>query len=503
VIAVKPSPELKDYIAGLVERAEKIRNRQVQPNEDNMLAVTNDGRKAALDVRLVIGAAKYDAEGKVAACVDKVHELWLESAKIRGTQLVFSDLGTPSSGFNVYSDIKMRLMAKGIPMQEIAFVHDAQTDAAKALLFKHVREGRVRVLLGSTQKCGMGTNVQTRLYALHHLDAPWRPSDVEQRDGRIERRGNMCDAIHIFRYVTEGSFDAYIWQGLAAKARFIAQIMSGDRSIRRIEDAEVAALSYEEVKAIACGNPLVKEKALLDAEYRKLCMLASHHRKTVENARWNLSSIDARKRKAESDLVNIQTDDETAKEFGEFVMVDGKRYAPGEEANQAIAAATLAVRLAPPPHREEVEVFSAFGLSVTARAWHRESRKGNVEVKLDWEFGNRWIQEIKGYASGEAMYHQLASAMAERRLDANRVRAMAVDIERQKPLLQLQSEARFEQAARLREVESKLRALEIELGLVKDMDGTAGVDESAVVANNTTLSAPVNGEADEAEPVEA
>jgi hypothetical protein len=216
-----------------------------------MLAITTDGRKAALDFRLVAAGARFDENGKVAACVREVRAIWQRTAAFRRAQLVFCDLSSPkgSREFSVYDDLWERLIDAGIPEKEIAFVHDAQTDVQKATLFKAVREGRVRVLLGSTAKMGIGTNVQNLLVALHHLDAPWRPCDVEQREGRILRQGNECEEVEIFRYVTEGSFDSYMWQTLETKARFIAQVMKGDQGIRSLEDVESAALSYAQVKA--------------------------------------------------------------------------------------------------------------------------------------------------------------------------------------------------------------------------------------------------------------
>lgn len=287
-IAVDASSDLKAFVQELVLRAEKIRDGQVKPQEDNMLAVTNDGRKAALDLRLIDPMASDDPGSKVNACCAKVFEIWQQTAAFRGTQLVFCDLSTPSQDgrFSVYNDLRAKWVAMGIPSQEIAFIHDHDTDAAKAKLFKAVREGKVRILLGSTSKMGVGTNVQNKLYALHHLDAPWRPSDVEQRDGRIERQGNTNAVIEIIRYVTRGSFDAYSWQTLESKAKFVAQVMTGSLGARSIEDVELAALSYAEVKALASGNPLVLEKAGIDAELAKLSLLKSQWR----SGQWEINS---------------------------------------------------------------------------------------------------------------------------------------------------------------------------------------------------------------------
>ncbi|MDO8777579.1 MAG: DEAD/DEAH box helicase, partial [Burkholderiaceae bacterium] len=277
IVACPSSKALKAFVETLVLRAEAVRSGHVKPQDDNMLAITTDGRKAALDFRLVAPLAKFDTKGKVAACVGEVMDIWRRSTDFRGAQMVFCDLSSPKGdkGFSVYDDLRQRLIEAGLPDKDIAFVHDAGTDGQKATLFKAVRDGRIRVLLGSTAKMGVGTNVQTRLCALHHLDAPWRPCDVEQREGRILRQGKECEDVEIFRYVTEQSFDAYLWQTLETKARFIAQVMKGDKGIRSLEDVELATLSYAEVKALASGNPLVIEKAGVDAEVAKLSTLFS------------------------------------------------------------------------------------------------------------------------------------------------------------------------------------------------------------------------------------
>lgn len=275
VIEVLPcSPELKEYIAGLVERAEAIKKREVTPQEDNMLAVTGDGRRAALDVRLA-GIPKGEHQGKVDKAVENILRIYQQTRSTLGTQLVFLDLSTPGANWNLYDEIRRLLCMQGVPRDEVAFIHEHDSDKAKEKLYQAVRDGRVRVLLGSTSKLGCGTNVQTRLVALHHLDAPWRPSDVEQREGRIIRQGNLNGEVTIYRYVTEASFDVYVWQLLEQKAKFIAQVIAGDCSVRSMEDVELAALSYAEVKALASGNPMIITKAAVDAELMKLGMLRS------------------------------------------------------------------------------------------------------------------------------------------------------------------------------------------------------------------------------------
>lgn len=283
IVAVTPSEAQKAYVQQLVKRAEKIRNGEVRPEEDNMLCVTSDGRKAALDMRCVDPMAACDRDNKVHACIERVYEFWLAGQKEKTTQLVFSDLSVPGGVFSVYEYIHEELIRRGVPSGEIAFAQNYKTDKLKAKLHRLVRAGLIRILIGSTELMGFGTNVQDRLIAEHHLDAPWRPRDVEQRDGRIIRQGNMHESVHIIRYVTSATFDAYNWQGLERKATFIAQVMENDGMARSIEDVTSQALSFAEVKALASGNPLVIEKAAVDADVAKLTALKS----VYINNRWH------------------------------------------------------------------------------------------------------------------------------------------------------------------------------------------------------------------------
>ncbi len=278
VIMCPPTELQKQTIQALGERAEAVRAGSVDPHMDNMLKITTDGRKLALDQRLLNPALPDDPGSKANACADKVYEIWAQSREQRSAQLIFSDLATPGTGaWNVYDDIRDKLIARGVPKEEIAYIHDANTDAKKAALFARVRTGKVRVLLGSTQKMGAGTNVQTKLIALHHLDVPWRPSDIEQREGRILRQGNENKRVQIFRYATEGSFDAYSWQLIENKQRYISQIMTSKTPARSCEALDEATLTYAEVKALCAGNPLIKEKMDLDNEVARLSTLRSAH----------------------------------------------------------------------------------------------------------------------------------------------------------------------------------------------------------------------------------
>ncbi len=276
---VSPASEpLKTYVDGLVARAQRIRTGGVDPRVDNMLNVTTDGRKAALDMRLVDAFVSVDAATKLNQAAAAIAKIWQIGQQQRLTQLVFCDLSTPTrERFNAYDELRQLLVASGIPDAEIRYIHQADTDAKKQALFDAVNAGAVRVLFGSTEKMGAGTNVQRRLVALHHIDAPWRPRDIEQREGRILRQGNGCQQVHIYRYVTAGSFDAYMWQTLETKARFIQQVISGRTSVREAEDLEGGALSYAEIKAIASGNPLVMEKVRIDTEVRRLDLLRAAH----------------------------------------------------------------------------------------------------------------------------------------------------------------------------------------------------------------------------------
>ena len=278
-IALKPSEYQKEIVASLAERAEKVRNREVDSSVDNMLMITNDGRKLALDQRLVNPMLPSDPNSKAAKCAENVFEIWQRTADKRSTQMIFCDLSTPKDDgtFSVYDDIHAKLLELGIPENEIAFIHNAKSEVQKKDLFGKVRSGQVRILLGSTQRMGAGTNCQQKLIALHHLDCPWRPSDLQQREGRIIRQGNENPEVDIYSYVTEGTFDAYLYQLVESKQKFISQIMTSKSPVRSAEDVDEQALSYAEIKALASGNPMIKEKMDLDIEVSKLKLLKANH----------------------------------------------------------------------------------------------------------------------------------------------------------------------------------------------------------------------------------
>ena len=276
---IKPSGFQKDMVDSFAERAEKVRNGMVDATVDNLLKITNDGRKLALDQRLTDELLSDDPESKVNTCLDNIHRIWEASKEQKSTQLVFCDLSTPHGDgkFNVYDDLKAKLVRMGVPETEIAFIHNAKTEAQKAALFTNVRSGNVRILLGSTAKMGAGTNVQKRLIAEHHLDIPWRPSDIEQREGRILRQGNENSKVDIFRYVTENTFDSYMWQTIESKQKFISQIMTSKSPVRSCEDVDETALSYAEIKALATGNPYIREKMDLEIEVSRLKLVKANY----------------------------------------------------------------------------------------------------------------------------------------------------------------------------------------------------------------------------------
>ena len=278
-VVVKPSEIQQDMVQALSERAAEVHSGSVDPSVDNMLKITSDGRKIGLDQRLMNSALPDDPNSKLNACVNNVLRIWNDTKEQKLTQLIFCDMSTPKGdgSFNVYDDIRTKLLNAGVPEQEIEFIHNADTEAKKAALFSKVRSGDVRVLLGSTAKMGAGTNVQSRLVAVHHLDVGWKPSDMTQRNGRIIRQGNMNKEVKVFNYVTEGTFDSYLFQTLENKQRFISQIMTSKSPVRSCEDVDEQALSYAEIKALCAGNPLIKEKMDLDVQVAKLKVLKADH----------------------------------------------------------------------------------------------------------------------------------------------------------------------------------------------------------------------------------
>lgn len=347
IVKLPPSELQRQMVAALGERAEAVRNRLVAPNEDNMLRITNDGRKLALDQRLMNPLLPDDPDSKTNACVERVFTIWERTKSQRSTQMIFCDLSTPrADGFDVYNDIRDKLVARGIPKEEIQFIHDADTEAKKAELFGKVRSGAVRVLMGSTQKMGAGTNVQTRLCALHHLDCPWRPADIAQRNGRMVRQGNMNKEVSIFIYITEATFDAYSYQLVENKQKFISQIMTSKSPARSCEDLDEAALSYAEVKALAAGNPMIKEKMDLDIQVARLRTLKAAYNSQHYRLEDAVTGIFLREiRGTECRIQAFEKDMQTAKDSQSYdkdgklvfsIELDGTTYDKREDAGKAL-----------------------------------------------------------------------------------------------------------------------------------------------------------------------
>ena len=361
-VVLQPSEHQKEMVASLAERAEAVRDRRVEPHEDNMLKITNDGRKLALDQRLINPLLPDEEHSKVNALVQKAYEIWDRTKADKSAQLIFCDLSTPkivgktiagdgndmleAEVFDdVYHDIKRKLMNRGVPEEEIAFIHEANTELRKTELFGKVRSGQVRFLIGSTQKMGAGTNVQDRLVALHHLDVPWRPSDIEQQEGRILRQGNRNDTVSIFRYVTEGTFDSYSWQVIENKQKFISQIMTSKSPVRSCEDVDEAALTYAEVKALATGNPYIKEKMDLDIQVSRLKLMKANHTSQIYRLEDNIAKNYPKQIEVLQERIRgFQTDMETVRknlpaDKDNFSMKVGNRiFTDKKEAGTAILA---------------------------------------------------------------------------------------------------------------------------------------------------------------------
>ena len=350
---LKPSEEQQEMVSAFSERAESVRGGLVNPTEDNMLKITNDGRKCALDQRLLNELLPDAEKSKVNTCVENAFQVWDEGKADRTTQLIFCDLSTPKwdGTFNVYDDVRNKLVARGIPKEEIAFIHEYNTETKKADLFAKVRAGQVRILMGSTPKLGAGTNVQDRLIALHHLDCPWKPSDLEQQEGRILRQGNQNDKVKIFRYVTENTFDAYMWQILENKQKFISQIMTSKSPVRACEDVDDTALSYAEIKALATGNPYIKEKMDLDVQVSKLKLLKANHTSQIYRLESDIAKnfpvqISALKER----IAGMQVDSQVVKSVDlqdndTFAMTVGNvLYEDKKEAGEALIAACAGLK---------------------------------------------------------------------------------------------------------------------------------------------------------------
>jgi len=380
-VVLKPSPHQKDMVAALSDRAERVRNKMVDSSTDNMLLITNDGRKLALDQRLMDEMLPDSETGKSTVCADNVYEIWERTAADRSTQMIFCDLSTPHNDgrFNVYDDIRDKLIAKGIPPEEIAYIHTANTEAQKKELFGKVRSGQVRVLMGSTQKMGAGTNVQQKLIALHHIDCPWRPSDLQQREGRIIRQGNENKEVDIYTYVTENTFDSYLYQLVESKQKFIGQIMTSKSPVRSAEDIDETALSYAEIKALCTGNPYIKEKMDLDIAVQRLRLLKSNHLsqryaledKIIKDFPQTIRSLEQRIEGYKADMALLAANTPEDEEAFPTMVVEGVAYTEKKAAGTAILAAAKAMTS---PDAVPLGQYRGFGMELFYDSLFREYR---------------------------------------------------------------------------------------------------------------------------------
>ena len=378
-IIVEPSELQKEMVQELSERAKAVHDKQVDSHEDNMLCITSDGRKIGLDQRLMNPLLPDDPTSKVNLCMENVFRIWENTADKRLTQLVFSDFSTPNKDgrFNIYDDIKEKLVANGIPDHEIAFIHDADTETKKKELFARVRQGKVRILFGSTFKMGAGTNVQDRLIASHDVDCPWRPADLEQRAGRIIRQGNKNESVKIFRYATNGTFDSYLWQTVESKQKFIAQIMTSKSPVRSCDDVDGDALSYAEIKALCAGNTHIKEKMQLDIEVAKLKMLKADHQsqqyrlqddilksfpQRIETAKGHIAGFKA-------DLERLENNTHKTEESISPMKIGNKTYTDRGQAGIALLAACKTITTT---DTEKIGSYRGFDMYISFDSMNKE-----------------------------------------------------------------------------------------------------------------------------------
>ena len=473
---LKPSETQQEMVSSFADRAERVRNGNVDPRTDNMLKITNDGRKLALDQRLINDLLPDEPESKVNLCVENAYQVWEESTPDKSTQLIFCDLSTPKADgtFNVYDDVREKLVAKGIPREEIAFIHEANTETKKAELFAKVRSGQVRILLGSTPKLGAGTNIQDRLIALHHLDCPWKPSDLEQQEGRILRQGNRNQKVKIFRYVTENTFDSYMWQILENKQKFISQIMTSKSPVRACDDVDDTALTYAEIKALATGNPYIKEKMDLDIQVSKLKLMRANHTSQI----YSLESDIARRYPAEitaakERIAGLKADLAVAKPLLEqdkekfSITVEDRVYTDRKEAGSAILAACAAMKIA----KTEGKIADLGGFAISSRfdAFAQTfkltiKRQSSYTIELGSDPAGNIQRILNALASIEKTLPQV-----ERRLETLQQQLAEAKEEVQRP---------FPQEAELNEKSARLAELNALLDMdEKGDDAALGMDE--------------------------
>ena len=482
-VVVSPrTPLLQEFTESLVKRADKVRSRSVKPDEDNMLKITHEGRMAALDMRLIYPDAVVGDDSKLAMVRREVMRIHKATAHRRGTQIVFCDLSTPKKvGFSVYNQLREDLIAAGMPAQEIAFVHDYETDKAKEQLFKQVRAGSVRVLMGSTSKLGTGTNVQDLLVGLHHVDVPWRPSDIVQRDGRAIRVGNTWPEVELVRYCTEASFDAFGWNLLTVKSRFIEQIMAGESTLREVADVSVSALTCAEITAIASGNPLVLEKATIDAEVQRLSVLRDIWNQDQWRIKSQVRNNAARVDWFKSNMPKLRQDAQLAAR----AESEGIAFVPakGSIADAASERVTLVERIGAACLKAsqlsvsmgDLRIGSLGGFELNLRRYDRASK--SIELVLP-NSGDKKMLDDPLVSDVVANGRSVVAMIAEVGQSVQLAERTVTSLEESNTALQAQLSSEFDRQERLLELVARQVAISAELDLDKDEAGTAGLSEA-------------------------
>lgn len=473
------NPQLQ-YMEHLIERAEAVQNRTVEPDQDNMLWITTDGRRASLDLRLINAALPDPPRGKVNQAIANIHEIWQETGENKLTQMVFCDLGTPKKSdpdrFSIYDSIKAGLVAKGIPAEEIAFIHDAPKTKDKETLFAAVREGKVRVLIGSTEKCGVGMNVQDRLIAEHHIDPPWRPSDIEQREGRILRQGNRNEKVMVLTYVTQGrdgqlGFDSYSWQTLARKAEMVSQVMNGDSSLRSVDDVSSSALSFDEIKAIATGNPLIMEKASVDNRVSEI----SRYRQAFMNDRYvaqrRITTILPADIKRLTKKIDGLAEDINRKQDtrgDRFRITLGERTLDQREpAGQILQAALAVSEKNAKRETQKIGEFAGFAVVVNSNLY---------TPQLELRSPSGQIHEVRGGNTAKGIIRSMENTPTKLPEFLESARAKLGQKQNELQALLAGKDKPFEYEAELEEMIARQQEINTELGLYKDDDQAAAAE---------------------------
>ena len=501
-VVVKPSEIQQDMVQALSERAAEVHSGSVDPSVDNMLKITSDGRKIGLDQRLMNSALPDDPNSKLNACVNNVLRIWNDTKEQKLTQLIFCDMSTPKGdgSFNVYDDIRTKLLTAGVPEQEIEFIHNADTENKKAELFSKVRSGQVRVLLGSTAKMGAGTNVQTLLVAVHHLDVGWRPSDMTQRNGRIIRQGNQNKQVYVYNYVTESTFDAYLYQTLENKQKFISQIMTSKSPMRSCDDIDEQALSYAEIKALCAGDPRIREKMDLDVQVAKLKVL----RGDFQNQKYRLEdkllkTFPEEIQKQKTRIAALQQDSQIAaahpqdKENFCCMVIKGMTYDEKKTAGERLILACMEL-----PNTEEqlVGSYRGFELSLRFDTFHKEHQallKGKLKYPVSLSsdpHGNivRLDNALSSFAD--------RITAAENELDTLKQQQAAAQVEVAKPFAQ--EEELAEKSARLSELNALLN---IDRDRSSSQDAPEETEETETPATRPSVLAALGEKTNQPEPV--